>query len=506
MGGRNRSDPRWSAVPAEVLKDFDAYLAATGDRRHVELLEVLIGGFSGAQVLLVEIKVRRQPTRQRVLKFCLDAAEPERIFLTYDEAPQDFAERHLAKPVDKIKEGRCAAVVMDVAGRDPTNCRPLTDHLGRPDLREVCRTIVSSVLDGWNAGRTDLTRPYTVAEYLRSLVGEARMGPDGPLAAFATRIDAPSHRETIRLPGWTRELRNPLALADPDTPAGASPVSRGALIGDGHGDLNVFNLLIPGYPHFAAENYQIIDYGGRGTDQPLTWDPMYLLVSMATRWLGQMNPTSNTARQLVHVLARHRSAENDFGLSDHRAVVNAVYEAGYAWANRESYGDRWLPQCALSLCAAGLLFIGRKIPGVDIPLDDWFFELAAEAADDFAEQARLPIDIASARQRRGKRADGASQTGSPSKDIAEFVRLLEEAEFGGNWASVRRGTVTLRAYLEKQNYAIDSPHAISIQTLIGQLRDALKDAMDARLKTGLQRRAAQRASRIAQTLPPLLLA
>ncbi|MEU4510558.1 hypothetical protein AB0G05_13755 [Nonomuraea wenchangensis] len=511
MSGRDRSNPHWSAVPAEVLKDFDAYLTRIHGLRHVHPLQTFSSGFSGAQVLLVEDKIGRRQAQQRVLKFCPNDAEPDQISIAYEGAPPDFARDHLAKVVDKVHHGKCAAVFMAIAGQDLSNCRSLAEHLRQRDPADICRTVIPSLLRGWNAGRTDLSSPYTVAEYLRSLIGVTRLGDAGSIATFLARAGIDPRAETVRLSGWGRELRNPLTLADLHTPAGASLVPDGALVGDGHGDLNIFNLLIPDYPDFAPEQYQIIDYGG-GVEQPLTWDSMYLLVSMATRWLSQMNLASDSPSHLVRVLARPRGSGNDFGLSEHRAVAKAIYDAGYEWAKSTSYANRWLPQCALSLCAAALRFIGRQIPGVNVSLDDWFFELAAEAADTFAEEAHLApgtgiTHIASARQRRGQRAGGTSQAGGPSDDVAEFVRLLKEADFGGDWADVRRGTSSLRAYLKKEReHATGSPHAISIRTLTDGLRAALNDAIDARLAAGTHGRAARRAGRIARTLQPLLLA
>ncbi|MGW0196928.1 hypothetical protein [Nonomuraea sp. NPDC003201] len=483
-----------------MLEDFDTYLAEVD--RNVELIKVFSGGFSGAQVLLVRDRVARSPQRQHVLKFCPDAAEPDRIFVTYSGAPTEFARHHLAKPLDKVQRGRCAAVFMEVAGQDLANCLSLADHLDRPDLATICRTIVSSLLEGWNAHSTNIDTPLTVAEYFRLLLGEARLNGDGPLATFAARTGVDPRAETVRLPGWDREMRNPLTLADPGTLGGASRLPGGALIGDGHGDLNVSNLLIPGYPSFTPERYQIIDYGGHGTERPITWDPMYLLVSIATRWLGHVNPGSDSARGLVRVLARHRDREAGFGLSEHRTVVKAVYEAGYEWVLNQSYGDRWLPQCALSLCAAGLIFIGRRVPGVDTSLDHWFFELAAEAAEDFAEQVDIPTGVVYLTSYRKRRNEWPNKT---SGDTAEFVRLLEETEFADGWADLRRGTRDLRAYLgEEHDHTAGSPYADSIRSLVCELRQALEDATDASLEKGPHERATRRAERIKRTLLALL--
>lgn len=394
MSKRDRSNPDWSAVPAEVLDDFDRYLA--GADLHVTLIRPFSEGLSGAPVFLVNVQNLGR-TSQHVLKFCLDAAEPDRIFAVYRGLPE-LAKRHLAKPLDKGIRGRCAAVFMEVAGQDAKHCRPLADYLDRPDLATICRTIVLSLINDWNADRTDLDRPCTVADFLCSLVGKERLGAGSQLDAFAARFSIDRRASTVRLPGWPRELRNPLALADLNTPAGTLRLPGGALIGNGHGDPNVFNLLIPDYPTFDPERYQVIDYGSRRIDRPVTWDSMLLLVSMATRWLGQLNPVSESADGLIHALAQHRKPGTGFGLSEHRAVINAIYEAGYEWAQSKSYGDRWLPQCALSLCAAGLIFVGRKIPGIEGSLDNWFFKLAANAAEEFTELVGAPdtvIDFAS---------------------------------------------------------------------------------------------------------------
>ncbi|MEU0520447.1 hypothetical protein [Streptosporangium sp. NPDC006007] len=390
MSRRDRSNLGWSAVPEEVLDDFDSYLA--GVDRHVTLIRPFSEGLSGASVLLVEDRVGRRAPRQRVLKFCLDAAEPDRIFVVYDELAE-FAERHLAKPVDKVKLDRCSAVFMEVAGQDWKGCRPLADYLNRSDLATTFRTIVPSLINGWNAGRTDLDRPCTVADFLCSLIGRERLEVGGRLDAFAARVGIDRHAGTLRLPGWRRELRNPLAFADLNTPAGAFRLPGGALIGNGHGDPNIFNLLIPGFPDFEPERYQVIDYGSHSVDRPVTWDSMLLLVSMATRWLGQLNPTSDAAQGLIRTLVRPHESESGFGLSEHQGVTKAVYEAGYEWARDKSYGDRWRPQCALSLCAAGLIFVGRKVPGIEGSLDNWFFKLAAEAAEEFAELVGAPDPV-----------------------------------------------------------------------------------------------------------------
>ncbi|MEV4296091.1 hypothetical protein [Microbispora rosea] len=500
--GRRDAHPGWSNALGDDLQAFDAYLASI--ERTVDFIRAFEGGLSGSPVLLVRDRIGDNLPRQRILKLCRTDDEPDRIAVAYQAAPQGFRAAHMAAPEHTRKLDGCSLIFMDVAGNDLENCRPLADLLHRPNLASVCRKIVFSLLKDWNSNSAEIERPYTVAEFLQILLGSSRLAAGGPLADFAARARIDMNAETVLRQGWARELRNPFILADPGTAAGKSLVPGGALVGKGHGDLSVFNLLIPTYPRTEPKKYQIIDYGGYSSRRPVTWDSMYLLVSLATRWLSGMNPASDPAKGLLLSLADHRTDRERFGLREHHAVIKALFEAGHAWAQDKTYGDRWLPQCALSLCAAGLIFIGRRIPGLEGSIDDWLFELAATAAQDFVEQTGIPVgvtDLSSYRERRN------SKRGVEDTDAVALLRHLEEAEFDcTDWLGLTRGVTGLRAFLREQRHlVIESPHAVRIRTLITALEEALEAADDPRLEPVAFERAVDRLKRIAGTLLTLLL-
>ncbi|MGW3365835.1 hypothetical protein ACWDOR_23165 [Streptosporangium canum] len=450
-------------------------------------------------MMVVRDQLTGRPPRQMILKFCKNPDEPAKIRTAYQVAPEAFRDDHLAKPGDPQRLRHWAVIFLEIAG-DLSSYRPLEDYTSQSDLAKVCKIITASLLDGWNQSHIDLEKSFSVAEFLTGLLGENRLSRDSALHRFAESAEIGQQDLMVRRPGWERELVNPFALTRSDTRPGAHEFS--AIVGRAHGDLSVRNILIPGYPKFAPAGYRLIDYGGYSSTCPLTWDSMYMLVSLSTRWLREVTPRSEKARALIHCLTRHEEKTGHLGLDAYQKVIKAVFQEGHAWANKITYADRWLSQCSLSLVAAALIFIGREIPGhEDEPIDDWLFDLAALATEDYLRRSKLeftPTDnVVRFEEFQQRKAQQATTATLLSRELEETVINAP------NWATLDRVTRELRRVLAL-NFVIESEHEERIRGLISTLRSQLEQAIDPRLSRDEFSRAVARAELTRVTLLTLL--
>ncbi|MEU8142375.1 hypothetical protein [Nonomuraea sp. NPDC048901] len=293
----------------------------------------------------------------------------------------------MAKSGDTERLKNWAVIFMEIAGGDIENYRPMDDYVRNPVLANICETVTGSLLNDWNRDILDFRSNVSISEFLRDSIGEKRLCEDSPLIRYAKDADISVQDVWLRREGWDQKLVNPLALMSSDSYLGAHRFD--AFIGRVHSDFNVRNILIPTYLKVSPEDYIFIDYGGFNANGLLTWDQMYLLVSLATRWLRDIDLSSSKARSLIRCLANHQADNEDPDFEKEHEVIRSVFHAGYKWAASKSYGDRWVPQCHLSLAAAALVFLGRDIPNLHGPIDGWLFDLAAVALTEYLQITNL---------------------------------------------------------------------------------------------------------------------
>jgi hypothetical protein len=288
---------------------------------------------------------------------------------------------------------------------------------------------------------------------------------------FASRADIDWNEKWIRRPGWEGEwLRNPLSILSADFGPELS-----AIVGIGHGDLSVFNVLLPGFPDFQPAAYWLIDYGSSNPSHPLTRDPMYLLLSLATRWLQDIAPSSGMRRSLIKLLAMRPDDIKPITIAFYQKVCAEIIRTGHDWAAGKGRGHHWRSQSQLSIIGCALAFIGRKIDLLEVSdSDHWLFDLAAVAATEYCRtHERGPTPPHGPPPPCPPEPD----IPGPRRSVYELAEELESVTFSReHWTQLELGTRDLRSML-MENYAIDSNFAVSITGLIAELSRVLDDAI-----------------------------
>jgi hypothetical protein len=372
MGSRCES-PEWGKLPSQELAAFDRRLEAEPfDIKHLLWLS---GGFSGSPVALIRLQRRGVAPAEAILKFCKGGTdEVQGIFSAYNNALAGFSSAHMVRPDQQFQLHEWTAVLLEVAGGDLSSYKSIAEFADKRELADICAVVIRSLLSEWNAGSIPASSDIGVGEFLEKVIGTNRLAATSKLAAFASDAQIGWHEQWIQQgnpPDWPL---NPLALT-------SSTAEVNALIGYGHGDLNVHNVLVPTEPELNADGFLLIDYGTFGYQYPLARDPMYLLVSLATQWLKDITLPSRKSHALARELARPDRTPPDLGMADYRDVIGTFFETSRSWAASQHQGRTWLTQSFLALAGVALTFIGRDIPGLEsAAVNTWLFDLAAVVA------------------------------------------------------------------------------------------------------------------------------
>lgn len=372
MGSRCES-PAWEKLPQQELAAFDRRLKP--EPINIKHLLWLSAGFSGSPVALIRMQRIGAAPAEAILKFCKGGAdEVQGIFSAYDNALTEFSRAHMVRPSRHFQLHEWTAVLLDVAGGDLSSYKSIAEFADKQELADICAVVIRSLLSDWNAGSIPASNDMGTGEFLEKVIGRNRLAGTGKLATFASDAQISWHERWIKQgnpPDWPL---NPLALTN-------STVEVNALIGYGHGDLNVHNVLVPTEPELNADGFLLIDYGTFSYQYPLARDPMYLLVSLATQWLKDITLPSRKSRALAMELARPGPQPPDLGLADYRNVIGTIFETSHSWAASQHQGRTWLAQSFLALAGVALTFIGREIPGLEpAAVNKWLFDLAAVVA------------------------------------------------------------------------------------------------------------------------------
>jgi hypothetical protein len=488
MGGRD-ANPEWDKIPRAELEKLDSVLE--DEDREFRFVKWLDGGYSGSPVALIRDTVSGKSSVERILKFCSRGnPEAQGIDRAYELAPDEFKERHLVRVNRQFPLNDWCGVLMEIAGGD-LSFPSLAEYEDDDKLAEICANLIGSVLREWNSGERELSEDLRVGKFLRRVVGENKMKPDGAIFRFADRAGIALSEDWIQRAGWDRWLRNPLVMLSDDYGQEIS-----AIVGIGHGDLSIFNVLIPETSDPQVFGYWMIDYGTSGASHPLTRDPMYLLLSLATRWLRDYTASSDLRRSLISLLAMESGNVAPIRIAPYKKVYSEVIKAGYEWAAQKHRGHYWRSQSQLSMIGCALTFIGRKIDSLEISeTDDWLFDLAAVAATEYckvnekrATPPRPPMQALPA----------------PNGSVPRLIEELGRVTFGGgHWTQLELGTRDLRALL-MENYEINTSLAASIYGLIAELRSILEGAISPLASQPQISVASRRAEEIRERLVTLL--
>lgn len=378
-----------SAAAGEALLD-----AAKLFERHYSLDRWLVNGRSQAPVAVVfENDLDKDESSRLVLKVpAAEGVEPAlsehaRHRRAVREAPKEFADAHFA-PLkhDPVRVGAGSWITFQgVAGDDVESVEVLTvllngmlgitegpatvacDHVR---FARACGTVVSGVLEQWNGRPRTVRENLTVPEFLRTHVYD-QLAPGGRLHPLSQQHPD----DTIEIEGEPRPLANPLALAR-GAYFGDKRIVR-ALVGRTHGDLHTDNVLLRARPSIEVNDFHLIDLALYESEDPMTRDPVHLVLYILARRLDQVAPNQQAA--LIDVLLdpdSDRAALLPLWLT---AILSEIGDAAKRWLKNSSLQPEWREQRLLSLVGCALLFLGRTSTR---PEDHaWFMRLAARAAD-----------------------------------------------------------------------------------------------------------------------------
>ncbi|MEV7307890.1 MULTISPECIES: hypothetical protein [Streptomyces] len=383
-------------------------------KREYQLDRWLVNGRSRAPVAVaLEMDHRTLSTQRLLLKvpatddtgIRLIESEYVRHRNAYDEAPAEFAEAHLTRPVrEPVRVGKGRFVTFQaIAGDDIESVEVLTALLNSMlgtaaedateiactagDFAEICGTVVRGVLHSWNGRPRTRPQAFTVAEFL-GLHIQHQLEPGGRLHALSME-----HRgDRIEIAGEVRPLVNPFALAG-GALFGDRRIVRG-LVGRTHGDLHTDNVLVRVHPAVDAAAFHLIDLALYEPEGPMTRDPAHLLLYILAR---RMDTLSAVQREglLDYVIApdEHLVGRLPNWLVE---LITCLDRAFLGWLEGSGLQPEWRRQRLLSLAGCAMLFLGRKSTNSEDRA--WFLRLAARAADRFVGMPGLPApDPAAAR-------------------------------------------------------------------------------------------------------------
>lgn len=492
--------PEWDKIPQAELDVLNSRLSR--ESRNIRFVRWLDGGYSGSPVAHVRDTVSGHSSTERILKFCgTGYSEVQGIEAAYERAPREFKKLHLVEPKRSFPLHDWHCILMEIAGSD-LSLPALQTYEIDERLPDICAILIKSLLNDWNAGDRDFGDVTNTGKFLRQVVGPHKLEAGGSLSDFASRSGLDWNAQWISRPGWDERLRNPLAMLSEDY--GSQMV---AVVGNGHGDLSVFNVLIPGIPDLEIAGYWLIDYGSSGPKLALTRDPIYLLLSLATRWLKETKIPSMTSRSIIKLLAFDRERVKPANIVLYEKVFTEVIRTGYEWANLKKLGYHWIPQSRLSIIGCALAFIERRIDTLDVAeTNDWLFDLAAVAATEYWKAYENKSVPPSPDPWLRDLTPMPAATGAPTegRPVNELVEALDGATFGReHWTQLELGTRDLRVALS-ETYAVDSASRVAIAGLIGELQRVLKGAVSPLAQPGQLSVASRRAEELRERLITLL--
>jgi hypothetical protein len=460
MGSRCRS-PAWrQEIPPVELDAFDHRLQS--EPMDIEHQGWLTGGFSGSPVALIRVEQTGRAPFEAILKFCKKGEdEVQRILSAHSSAPPAFSEAHMVKPLRNFRLREWWAVLMEVAGGDLSSYKPIAEFSDRNELVSICSVVIESLLGEWNAGTIRRNLDIEVGEFLEKVIGKNQVTKARNLTRFAGQ---PRNEPWIRRPIKPDDWLNPFTLID-----NTAGTRINAIIGFGHGDLSVHNVLVPTWPELRAADFLLIDYGSFGHEYPLARDPMYLLVSLATQWLRDTRLPSSRSHALIREIARAGPPAPDLGLAGYRKVIETIFDTGRTWAAAQAaMGRHWMPQSFLALAGTALTFIGRDIPEVKpgAAANDWLFDLAAVVAKEYltsyaATSGALPAPARHAVPDGGLPID---ETGS----AASAVPATADTSQADVEPVAQRSAEGSGAYTDRPD-----PHATALEGTVARLREQL---------------------------------
>jgi len=324
-----------------------------------------LSGLSGARVFATDMH-SKEFTGQAILK--LDRApdpqwqkesEAQRHARAFAAAPQ-YAREHLPQLLHALHHGDQVAILSTIVGRGLEYVRPWAE-CAHPVQLQIAREVSADLLELWNANY-QLVEGLREPQELLEVWLEYRLSRDeGRLHEFfGNQCGIPAEQPSFLFEGYW--YPNPLAFALRTIELPPTTRMR-AVVGNQHGDLHGFNVLVPARAS-TGPDYHLIDLAFYSDKQFLFFDHAYFELSHLLRSRRSVE-TSQLEAILYHLSEHHQCAEHqlhsdDLGLLQ---VLGAVREQIDLWVDRHqpSRLSYLSSQILLARVAAGLRFANMTL-------------------------------------------------------------------------------------------------------------------------------------------------
>lgn len=327
----------------------------------IEVINPLGGGFTNAQVLLVDIS--GSPVKdldgQFVLKVELSHGHPQSVAHSqFCSELNGFADHHVPKLLKSIEDQGVRADLYDIAGHSLQSVRTV-DRADYADQEKVCAQLAEDLIHaqmGAN-GKPDYTT--TAGQIIESWLGSGF-----PNNNKGRRLRDLAATLGVTKPGFEHEgefLPCPLTLLSPGS--ALYDESLPSFSGACHGDLHLRNVLVKGSRQSSGLEYWVIDINWHA-HSPLLYDQAYLELAAFLNVMprvghGRLMPILgeiNETEVLVNVALDHTE----------RSVVTFAKEIrsrviGQLEQLQPKRKDIWSKQYLLAQVAAGLNWAAKPL-------------------------------------------------------------------------------------------------------------------------------------------------
>ncbi|MER5456330.1 hypothetical protein ABT008_16235 [Micromonospora sp. NPDC002389] len=304
---------------------------------------------------------------------------------------RDFAADHMTElAADPLAVGEGGTLLLQriagdaEAGEGSPRVQTLADALRDPaDWQrwpENIEAIAGALLGTWNR---DVERPTAIdaKTLIRSVLGDYRLGPDGPIAAMVKEQQPGAlnvAEEWLSVEGERAPQANPWTLCSTASQFGTTPVLQN-WAGRIHGDLHPGNIMVPTSPSLRGK-FWLIDLSRFRNDRPLALDQTYLCLTILAGRL--MKADADEQAELIDLLVDPDAAPRVLA-PDVTNIVLAFRRAARHRFRGRGISGAWENLNRLTLCANGLILASRT--STPAPLRRWYWRLACRAAGELMD-------------------------------------------------------------------------------------------------------------------------
>ena len=383
-------------------------------------LEILVGGWSGAIVLLVSVSANDS----RRVEHCILKLDRKKKTSKSDEVTRhnnaisrstvEFARDHIPElPFEPVEQDGALAIFYRIAGESLLNYRPLSSFGQQSQLKTIFGATNKVLMGEWNVNPA-FEQAVHPQKLLEKWLG-FRLQPGSNIERFLEE----EHQVDPDIPGLLiggNVFPNPLVYARKVEYWGdARPLD--AMLGLIHGDLNTNNILVK----FCAdqeslEGYYLIDFALFKENMPLVYDlryleMSYLILSMAQVSFAKFVDLLGMMAE-VDILEPHKAPIELSGVS---AVIASARSAFGGWVQEKHpslYDDLW-GQYWLAAIAAGLSYCHKAGLAEDQRLAGLIY--AAANLKHYATIFGLPLPTQAARLFEAEQGAVVSQARQASR-------------------------------------------------------------------------------------------